>query len=245
MSNHIVYSFKCPHPHSQVEKYYGMTQSTLSHRLTAHGQNGSIHEHFLNEHNRKPTRTELTENTSIICRATNRHKLAIKEALLILNHAPSINKQFDNFSNILKIHMNKNGNNYLPLDNTDSTNFNNHPQLNFSSQSNPIANPTQLHNLLSDSESIPDMGKILTYFGINIMELNTVSLNKYNWNTFNIESNSTSNKCNLNNTLNTLTVSQAPVSPITPFSLTISQRIRGMVREARNKINPLNTYTGS
>lgn len=110
----IVYSFSCPFPHSQAEEYYGMTQTTLSRRLTMHGQTGSIHEHFSNEHNTRPSRTQLVENTVVIAKANNRQKLAIKEALLILNHCPSINRQFGNFSNILKVHTHKNSCQYLP-----------------------------------------------------------------------------------------------------------------------------------
>ena len=80
-----------------------MTQTTLSRRLTMHAQAGSILQHFINEHQSKPNRKQLAENTIIIARAQNRYKLAIKEALLILSNTPSINKQYDNFSNILKL----------------------------------------------------------------------------------------------------------------------------------------------
>ena len=69
-----------------------------------------ILQHFLNSHNRKPTRSELTENTSIIAKADNRYILAVKEALLILHQNPSINKQFETFSHTLKLqpHVNNN-----------------------------------------------------------------------------------------------------------------------------------------
>ena len=52
----------------------------------------------------RPTREQLTENTKIIAKANDRYKLLIKEALLILKNSPSINKQYDNFTNILKLH---------------------------------------------------------------------------------------------------------------------------------------------
>ena len=68
-----------------------------------YAQAGSIPQHFINDHQSKPNRKQLVENTIIIARAQNRYKLAIKEALLILSHTPSINKQYDNFSNILKL----------------------------------------------------------------------------------------------------------------------------------------------
>ena len=100
----VVYKFTCPFPHSKAEDYIGFTQTTLSRRLTMHGQNGSINRHFMNDHNIKPTREQLTSNTIILTKANDRYKLAIKEALLIMNNAPSLNIQFDNFTNILKLY---------------------------------------------------------------------------------------------------------------------------------------------
>ena len=82
----------------------------MSQRLTAHRQNGSIHSHFKNCHDIKPEREQLTENTKIIARANNRHRLAILEALLILKAKPIINKQFDNFFCTLKLYGNNNNN---------------------------------------------------------------------------------------------------------------------------------------
>ena len=100
----VVYEFTCPMSHSQVTQYIGFTQTTLSQRLTSHRQNGSILNHFLHEHHIKPTREQLTENTKILSRSHDRHRLAIKESLLILESKPEINKQYDNFTNILKLH---------------------------------------------------------------------------------------------------------------------------------------------
>ena len=104
----VVYRFNCPMPHCKAENYIGMTQTTLSRRLTYHAQSGSIYKHFKQEHNIKPTRDQLADNTIIIAKANNRYKLAIKEALLILEHAPTINKQFDNFLHTLKLHTGRN-----------------------------------------------------------------------------------------------------------------------------------------
>ena len=104
----VVYRFNCPMPHCKAESYIGMTQTTLSRRLTYHIQSGSIYKHCKQEHNSKPSRDQLVDNTTIIAKANNRFKLAIKEALLILEHAPTINKQFDNFMNTLKLHTGRN-----------------------------------------------------------------------------------------------------------------------------------------
>ena len=40
----------------------------------------------------------------VIARDSDRYRLAIKEALLILKNSPLINRQFHNFTNILKLH---------------------------------------------------------------------------------------------------------------------------------------------
>ena len=119
----VVYQFTCPYPHRKADCYIGMTQTTLLRRMNAHAHNGSIFEHFMNEHSIKPTKVKLTENTTVIARADNRFQLAIKEALLILQNAPSINKQFDNFTNILKLRAHQNPNlnltkNTIPLPST-------------------------------------------------------------------------------------------------------------------------------
>ena len=103
----VVYEFTCPMSHSQVTKYIGFTQTTLSQRLTSHGQNGSIWNHFKEIHNNKPTREQLTNNTNIIAKSKDRLRLAIKEALLITDKKPEINKQYNNFTNILRLHKPK------------------------------------------------------------------------------------------------------------------------------------------
>ena len=100
----VVYRFTCPLPHSQAVEYVGMTQTTLSRRLTCHGQSGSILKHFEETHQCTPTREQFTKNTTIVTKESNRYKLAIKEALILLNTKPLINKQFNNFSNVLKLY---------------------------------------------------------------------------------------------------------------------------------------------
>ena len=106
--SNVIYKFSCPLSHRQATEYVGFTQTTLSQRLVAHRQNGSIHNHFKEFHNSKPSREHLTENTKIIAKARDRTRLAIKEALIILEEKPIINKQYDNFSNVLKLHQLKN-----------------------------------------------------------------------------------------------------------------------------------------
>ena len=145
----VVYKFTCPLPHSQAVEYVGMTQTKLSRRLTCHGQNGSILKHFQESHNCKPTRDQITSNTTIIDKENDRYKLAIKEALIILNTKPLINKQFDNFSNILKLYSLGNSNNRANNVNT---------------------NRACIESI--EALCIPDMETVLRKFGvtINILE---------------------------------------------------------------------------
>ena len=110
----IVYQFNCPlHDDSTQERYIGYTENSLLERLKQHTYKGSIHEHFISQHQTRPTRQQLTDNTNPIARADNRFKLLIKEAILIQKHNPTINKQFDAFPSILKLNKVHNLNNNL------------------------------------------------------------------------------------------------------------------------------------
>ena len=128
----VVYKFSCPYPHREAEDYIGLTSTTLSTRLGRHIQTGSIKRHFEDNHNTKPTKSQLLDNTKILTHADNRHKLFIKEALLISSHAPKINRQYDNFTNVLKL--------YKPRHN----NYNNRGTSNDNSEENIsiLPNPT-------------------------------------------------------------------------------------------------------
>ena len=105
----VVYKFSCPldHHHSQnsnqPQSYIGHTQTTISRRLSMHAQTGSIKDHFINYHHIQPGRKHLTDNISVIARAPDKTRLTIKEAILIIKSSPSINKQSENFSQILKL----------------------------------------------------------------------------------------------------------------------------------------------
>ena len=105
-STNLVYAFTCPMSHPDVTAYIGYTTNTLLRRLKNHAQQGSIKEHLYRDHNIKVTQDILLNNTNIIATAPDKFRLTIKEALLISKHAPVINKQFDNFSNTLKLFKN-------------------------------------------------------------------------------------------------------------------------------------------
>ena len=105
-NTNLIYAFVCPLSHQDVTAYVGYTTTTLFRRLQSHAHQGSIKEHLHKDHNIKVTKQILHDNTNIIATATDRFRLTIKEALLISKHAPVINKQFDNFTNTLKLFKN-------------------------------------------------------------------------------------------------------------------------------------------
>ena len=214
----VVCKFTCPLPHSQAVEYVGLTQTKLSRRLTYHGQNGSILNHFQESHNCKPTREQLTANTVIVTRESDRYKLCIKEALVILNTKPLINKQFDNFSNILKLY-NLGNSNSRPCNIEKATISSPLTQITSSSPTQDI--PTTQNLLTSeyrprhDSNSntndvcMPDMDTVLLRFGIDTSKFRTQSLKYYE---------------------NEMLLTEVLVEDESP---TISQRIRSLRREAR------------
>ena len=78
--------------------------------MTRYVQAGSIKRHFEDVHNIKSTKYKLLDNTTILTQFNSRQKLYIKEALLIIQSNPKINKQYDNFNNILKLYKSRNPN---------------------------------------------------------------------------------------------------------------------------------------
>ena len=104
----VIYRFKCPLPHGDAVEYIGLTSTTVEKRLGSHLQRGSILEHLKECHNIKPTKQQLSDNTTILDHAPDRYRLFIKEALHIIKHNPSINKQYDNFTNVLKLYTHRN-----------------------------------------------------------------------------------------------------------------------------------------
>ena len=104
----VVYNFNCPLPHGEAVNYIGLTTTTLYNRMSRHVQSGSIKRHFEESHHTKPTRSQILDNTTILSFAENKQKLYIKEALHILQENPKINRQYDNFTNILKLYKSRN-----------------------------------------------------------------------------------------------------------------------------------------
>ena len=105
-NTNLVYAFICPLTHPKVSVYIGYTKTRLLRRLKSHLQKGSIKEHFRLSHNTELTNDIVCNNTHIIAKDSDKYRLTVKEALLISQHGPLINKQFDNFSNTLKLFKN-------------------------------------------------------------------------------------------------------------------------------------------
>ena len=101
------YCFTCPFNHHLPEKYIGKTQKTLASRMQSHIYRGSIKDHLIEQHNVKPTLDLLLDNSTILALESDSYRLTIKESLLILHLAPSINRQFNNFSHTLKLKPNR------------------------------------------------------------------------------------------------------------------------------------------
>ena len=93
-TTNVVYQFTCKEGRCDGSStYIGRTSSTLRRRLQFHRNQGSIFQHFTEEHDRKPPLQYLIENTSIIHRETNFRRLQISEAVSITCQRPTINIQ--------------------------------------------------------------------------------------------------------------------------------------------------------
>ena len=121
-----------------------MTQTTLSRRLTMHLQTGSIKQHHLISHETNLDRQSLVNNTSILTKASNKQELAIKEAILILNRNPMINRQFNQFDNTLKLHHSKTNHHHQQTSTSQNVNNNNNVTA---SPTESYTRPTSPRNL--------------------------------------------------------------------------------------------------
>ena len=207
----VIYKFTCPMLHSQATEYIGLTQNTLAQRLTFHCQNGSILDHFKIYHTMKPSRDHLMQNTKVIEKGSDRQRIAIKETLLILNKKPIINKHFDNFTNILKLHQSKNDS----LNSKASKSTSKQLKPNQPTKAHLAALPTKIQKtqkindvtkqngneytncnepespyfLQCDKEmldTIPNMENVLRKFNINPDNLQIVDINDYRWYEFKV-----------------------------------------------------------
>ena len=91
----VVYKFSCPDEDCQLRKcsYIGATTTTMSRRITMHLNEGAPKAHMQQKHRRRITRTDFTDNITIMKRVPDQHRLFIHEAVLIKMHDPEINRQ--------------------------------------------------------------------------------------------------------------------------------------------------------
>ena len=104
--SHVVYKITCPVKDCELSNpfYIGQTQNTISRRLTEHLQFGAIKDHMILKHKSNLTRNHLVDNVTYVKKIENNNKLIIYESLAILNMKPGVNKQNEDFSNILKLY---------------------------------------------------------------------------------------------------------------------------------------------
>ena len=97
MCTNVVYKFSCLEEtcKSPSKDYLGHTITILRRRLQAHRNNGAIHQHFVDTHDRKSSLQELIDSTSIIHRESRYGRLLITEAFSIALQKPSLNFQVD------------------------------------------------------------------------------------------------------------------------------------------------------
>ena len=133
-----------------------------------HAQSGSIRSHFEDCHQIKPTRAQILENIEVIARADNRQRLYIKEAIHILQSAPNINKQYDNFTNVLKLYKSRN----VPSNQSSTNNTTTNPPVN---QLSPTQISINNHNIVQSPPSSVSRHSISPHISQRISQLLTNS----------------------------------------------------------------------
>ena len=83
----LVYELNCKNGDCEHHgtSYTGVTQTTLSRRLTVHKAQGAPRDHLFHQHNLHITRDALVNNTKIILTENDTNRLLISEALMIQN----------------------------------------------------------------------------------------------------------------------------------------------------------------
>ncbi|XP_066952347.1 uncharacterized protein [Macrobrachium rosenbergii] len=95
MCTNVVYKFICPEEmcKSHSNTYIGHTTTTLRRRMLAHRNQGAIHQHFIDIHDRKPSLQELIEGAQVVHKENNYGRLLIAEAVSIAIQKPTLNIQ--------------------------------------------------------------------------------------------------------------------------------------------------------
>ena len=170
LKTNVIYKFRCPHPHREAEEYIGLTTTTLNRRIGMHIYSGSIKRHLEDVHQVKANKAQILDNTSILTVADSRQRLYIKEALLILHQAPTINRQYDNFTNILNLYKSRNSSN-IPYQQDPSP-----PSRPLVNTTNPSSNTPQQRNNLAPVIHSPTSPQI----ALRINQILTTPVQKQN-----------------------------------------------------------------
>ena len=95
MWTNVVYKFTCAEEmcKSPSKTYIGHTTTTIRRRMLAHRNQGAIHQHFVDYHDKKPSLQELINNTQIVHRESRINRLMIAEAVSIAKQNPTLNVQ--------------------------------------------------------------------------------------------------------------------------------------------------------
>ena len=102
-TNNVVYQFQCPEVGCSTNKYIGYTTNKLVVRMTQHYSSGAIREHSQDTHDRRFSKKEIIDNTTILKKNENLEDLKILESLFIKQQQPTINRKDEGFTRTLKI----------------------------------------------------------------------------------------------------------------------------------------------
>ena len=94
-ATNVVYRFTCNEGNceSSQKVYIGYTTNKLRKRLQFHRNQGAIFQHYTENHDKKPSVTELINSTEIITKEQNFSRLIIAEAIAIHLEKPKLNIQ--------------------------------------------------------------------------------------------------------------------------------------------------------
>ena len=102
----VVYRYSCPNEDCKLlsnVNYIGMTTTTLSRRLTSHLTAGAPKKHMHDVHRIDLNRAMLENSTNVVMQCNDQNRLAIAEALFVLDERPAINIQNNIFARTLKL----------------------------------------------------------------------------------------------------------------------------------------------
>ena len=100
----VVYFYKCTKGDCALlpkSGYVGLTTTSLSRRITMHLQTGGPKTHTEKYHDSPLTRQDMTENTQILTKTSDRRRLPVLEAVFIRELDPQINLQVNSRGTLL------------------------------------------------------------------------------------------------------------------------------------------------